>query len=51
VPFNGTTFAARGIYVLKSTIAFGIANIVVGHPAPASDAFMAEANAALARLP
>jgi hypothetical protein len=51
LPFNGTTLAARGIYVLKSTIAFGISNIVIGHDAPASSAFMDEANAALARLP
>jgi hypothetical protein len=48
---NGSTINGRAMGVLKGTIFFGFSDIVLGGPAPTSDAAQTEAQTLLGRLP
>jgi hypothetical protein len=47
---SGQTLAISGIYVLSGTTFFAITDVVLGQPAPTSDALQAQARVVLGRI-
>lgn len=48
---SGATINISAIYVLKGTVFFGFSDLLLGRPAPTSDAMQAQAQTVLGRLP